>query len=74
MSSKITGQNIETILAFVTLFTDKDAKLYDIQTEPLSLTPYCYSKEFNRFITSVAQENFVIKKGRGQEAEGRREF
>jgi O-acetyl-ADP-ribose deacetylase (regulator of RNase III) len=26
----------------------------------LTLDPYCYSKEFNRFITSVYQENFVI--------------
>ncbi len=24
------------------------------------LDPYCYSKEFNRFITSIYQENFVI--------------
>lgn len=60
MSTKITLKNIETILAFVTLFTDKDAKLYDIKTEPFSLAPYCYSKEFNRCITSVKQENFVI--------------
>jgi O-acetyl-ADP-ribose deacetylase (regulator of RNase III) len=60
MSTKVTLKNIENILAFVTLFTHKQAKLYEIQTQPLSLDPYCYSKEFNRLITSVEQENFVI--------------
>ncbi|MDZ7956457.1 MAG: O-acetyl-ADP-ribose deacetylase [Aulosira sp. DedQUE10] len=60
MSNKITLKNIENVLAFLTLFTDTEAQLYDIQPEPLTLDPYCYSKEFNKFITSVYQENFVI--------------
>ena len=60
MSTQITLKNLETILAFVTLFTSKEAKLYDIQTEPLTLNPYCYSKEFHQFITSVSQKNFII--------------
>ncbi|WP_208099131.1 O-acetyl-ADP-ribose deacetylase [Nostoc sp. 106C] len=60
MSTTITLKNIEIILAFLTLFSDKEAKLYNIQIEPLTLNPYCYSKEFDSFITSVYQENFVI--------------
>ncbi|BAY26659.1 hypothetical protein NIES2100_64750 [Calothrix sp. NIES-2100] len=60
MSPQITLKNLESILAFVKLFTDKEAKLYDIQTEPLTFEPYCYSKEFDQFITSGYQENFII--------------
>lgn len=60
MFRKITLKNIENLLAFLTLFTDTEAQLYNIETEPLTLDPYCYSKEFNKFITSVYQENFVI--------------
>lgn len=47
MSTQITLKNLETILGFVTLFTNQEVKLYDIQTEPLTFEPYCYSKEFN---------------------------
>jgi len=59
MPSKITRKNIETVLAFLTLFSDKEVKLYDIQTEPLTLDPYCYSKEFHKFITSLYEQNFI---------------
>jgi O-acetyl-ADP-ribose deacetylase len=60
MPSKVTRKNIETVLAFLTLFTHKDLKLYDIQTASLTLDPYNYSKEFDNFLTSLYQENFII--------------
>jgi O-acetyl-ADP-ribose deacetylase len=60
MSTEITRKNLEGILAFVKLFTNKEAKLYDIQTKPLTFEPYCYSKEFHQFITFLYQENFII--------------
>ncbi|MBD2353164.1 hypothetical protein H6G41_00755 [Tolypothrix sp. FACHB-123] len=60
MSTQITLKNLETILGFVTLFTNQEVKLYEIQTKPLTFEPYCYSKEFNQFLTSLYQENFII--------------
>lgn len=60
MSSKVTRKNIEAVLAFLTLFTHKDAKLYEIQTESLTLDPYNYSKEFDNFLASLHQENFIV--------------
>ncbi|AFY35494.1 O-acetyl-ADP-ribose deacetylase [Calothrix sp. PCC 7507] len=60
MSSQITWENIEALLAFSTLFLHKNVKLYDIQTEPLTLDPYSYSKEFNKFIASLYEQNFII--------------
>lgn len=60
MLSQITRKNIETVLVFLTLFSEKEVKLYDIQTQPLNLDPYCYSKEFNKFITSLYEQNFII--------------
>ncbi|WP_242039700.1 O-acetyl-ADP-ribose deacetylase [Anabaena sphaerica] len=59
-SSNITLANLENVLAFKSLFFNNQVKLYNIQTEPLTLEPYCYSREFNRFITALDQENFVI--------------
>ncbi|MBD2253389.1 hypothetical protein H6G14_19105 [Nostoc parmelioides FACHB-3921] len=60
MSSSVTLQNIDNVLTFLTLFSSQNCQLYDIQTEPLTLDPYCYSKEFNRFITALYAGNFVI--------------
>ncbi len=60
MSSEITLKNVDTLLAFLRLFSSKEAKLYNIQTEALTLDPYCYSKEFDSFIKALYQENFVI--------------
>ncbi len=60
MCNKITLKNIAAVLVFSRLFSDKETKLYDIQTEPLTCDPYCYSKEFLQFITSIYEENFVI--------------
>ncbi len=60
MSSEIIRKNIDTVLAFLPLFYSKKAKLYKIQTESLSLDRYCYSKEFQKFIKGLYQENFVI--------------
>ncbi|BAY64027.1 Appr-1-p processing domain protein [Calothrix brevissima NIES-22] len=60
MSTQITIKNLENILGFVTLLTNQEVKLYDIQTEPLTFEPYCYSKEFNELITALYQENFII--------------
>lgn len=60
MSSEITLENIDNILQFLTLFSSQDCRLYDIQTEPLTLEPYCYSQEFDSFIAAVYAENFVI--------------
>jgi hypothetical protein len=31
-----------------------------MRTESLTLDPYCYSKEFEKFIKALSQENFVI--------------
>jgi hypothetical protein len=60
MSNQIALENIDNILTFLTLFSNQDRQLYDIQTEPLTLDPYSYSKEFNRFITALYTEKFVI--------------
>jgi O-acetyl-ADP-ribose deacetylase len=60
MSNQITLENIDNILTFLTLFSNQDCQSYDIQTEPLTLDPYNYSKEFNRFITALYTEKFVI--------------
>ncbi|MEA5567566.1 DUF6508 domain-containing protein [Anabaena sp. UHCC 0399] len=60
MSNQIALENIDNILTFLTLFSHQDCQLYDIQTEPLALDPYNYSKEFNRFITALYTEKFVI--------------
>jgi hypothetical protein len=60
MSSNINLKNIDTVLAFLSLFLNNQVKPYEIQTEPLTLDPFCYSQEFHRFITTLYQENFVI--------------
>jgi hypothetical protein len=60
MSSEITRKNVDTVLAFLPILSSKKAKLYNIQTESLTLDPYCYSKEFEKFIKALYQENFVI--------------
>jgi hypothetical protein len=58
--SEITHKNVDTALAFLPLFSSKQAKLYNIQTESLTLDPYCYFKEFEKFIKALYEENFVI--------------
>lgn len=60
MSSEITRKNVDTVLAFLPLFSSKKANLYNIQTEALSLDPYCYSKEFDKFIKVLYEESFII--------------
>lgn len=60
MPNQITLENIDNILTFLTLFSSQDSQLYAIQAEPLTLDLYNYSKEFNRFITALYTENFVI--------------
>ncbi len=60
MSNQMALENIDNILTFLTLFSHQDCQLYDIQTEPLALDSYNYSKEFNRFITALYTEKFVI--------------
>jgi hypothetical protein len=60
MSNQMTLENIENILKFLTLFSSQNCQLYDIQTDPPTLDPYTYSKEFNNLITALYTENFVI--------------
>ncbi|BAT55743.1 Appr-1-p processing domain protein [Nostoc sp. NIES-3756] len=60
MSNQITLENIDNVLKFITLFSSQHCHLYDIQTEPLTLEPYSYSQEFDRFVAALYAENFVI--------------
>lgn len=60
MSSEITRKNVDTVLAFLPLFSSKQANLYNIQIESLTLDPYCYFKEFEKFLKALYEENFVI--------------
>jgi O-acetyl-ADP-ribose deacetylase len=60
MSNQITLENIDNVLKFLTLFSSQDCHLYDIQTELLTLEPYSYSQEFDRFVAALYAENFVI--------------
>lgn len=48
------------MLALLPIVSSKQAKLYNIQTEALTLDPYCYFKEFEKFIKALYEENFVI--------------
>lgn len=48
------------MLALLPIVSSKQAKLYNIQTESLTLDPYCYFKEFEKFIKALYEENFVI--------------
>ncbi|NEU73188.1 hypothetical protein PI95_011590 [Hassallia byssoidea VB512170] len=59
-SSEITRNNIDTVLALLPILSSKKANLYNIQTESLTLDPYSYSKEFEKFIKALYEENFVI--------------
>lgn len=60
MSSEITRKNVDTVLAFLLSLSTKQANLYNIQTQSSTLDPYCYSKEFEKFIKALYEENFVI--------------
>jgi O-acetyl-ADP-ribose deacetylase len=60
MSNQMMLENIDNILNFLTLFSSQDCRIYDIQTEPLTLEHYNYSKELDRFIDALYAENFII--------------
>jgi hypothetical protein len=49
-----------SVLAFLPILSSKKANLYNIQTESLTLDPYCYFKEFEKFIKALYEKNFVI--------------
>jgi hypothetical protein len=60
MSSEITPKNVDTVLALLPILSSKKANLYNIQTESLTLDPYCYFKEFEKFLKALYEKNFVI--------------
>jgi len=60
MSSEITRKNVDRVLAFLLILCTKQANLYNIQTQSSTLNPYCYSKEFEKFIKALYEKNFVI--------------
>lgn len=58
--SEITRKKSYIMLALLPIVYSKQAKLYNIQTESLTLDPYCYFKEFEKFLKALYEENFVI--------------
>jgi len=62
LDPKITKENIDSILAFLPYFANRDNKFYKIHQskEGVFMDPYDYSGETLRFIEKLYENNFII--------------
>jgi len=60
MVSVVTSKNISNILLFLPLFKDTNNKLYQLNIDQSQLDPYEYSSDFERFIATLYEENFIV--------------
>lgn len=60
LSFELTLQNLDKVLAFLPLFERKDTKFYEIETDPLTIDPYIYTYDVNRFVSTLYEEGFVL--------------
>ena len=60
MKAEITARNIERVLAFLSVFEDSEARLYEIETKVLTMDPYRYADVVYRFVDTLYREGFVV--------------
>ncbi|MBD2099295.1 DUF6508 domain-containing protein [Leptolyngbya sp. FACHB-261] len=60
MTTTITVENLDRVLAFLPLFEDQNLKLYKFEPEASLFDPYCYSFEFLNFLNSLEQEGLTL--------------
>lgn len=60
MTTGLTKQNIDAVLAAKSMFKNGGTDLYKRRTEPLSANPYVYSDDLKRFLSILRNEGFVV--------------
>lgn len=59
MTTGLTKQNIDAVLAAKSMFQNGGTDLYKRRNEPLSANPYVYSDDLKRFMSILRNEGFV---------------
>jgi len=60
MDSTPTPENMDRVLAFLPYFENASSHFYDVETDNLSMDPYVYAPEVDRFVGTLYGEGFIF--------------